>query len=138
MLDDIKWATRQRLSFIEMRAYYCGLISRSDLAKAFGISDAAATKDLKLYNDLAKNNLVYQQARFGFVPNREFSPYFTDLSPAKALQMFSMNLNSIARPYKDHSIFQIPAEHIPLPTRLPAKEILAGITQAIFSRLRKR
>ena len=56
MMLDVKWATRQRLQYIEIVAYYSGLVSRSDVAKAFGISDAAATKDLKLYNDLAPGN----------------------------------------------------------------------------------
>ena len=48
MLNDIKWAARQRLQYIELMAYYTGVVTRSEVAKAFGISDAAATKDLKL------------------------------------------------------------------------------------------
>ena len=116
-----------------MRAYYCGVISRSDLASAFGMSDAAATKDLKLYNDLTNNNLIYQQSQFGFVPSLGFSPYFTDLSPVRALQMFALNLNSIEGPYQDESIFQIEAEVIPTALRLPRMEILAAITRAIYA-----
>ena len=64
MADNIKWGTRQRLQYIEIMAYYTGGITRSDVAKAFGISDAAATKDLKLYGQLAPDNLIYRHTVF--------------------------------------------------------------------------
>ena len=70
---DVKWATRQRLQYIEIMAWYSGVVTRSDVAKAFGLSDAAATKDLKLYSDLAPGNLVYNHSVFGFVPSDGFS-----------------------------------------------------------------
>ncbi len=72
MLNEIKWATRQRLQFIEVKAYYTGVVTRSDVAKAFAISDAAATKDLKLYGDIAPENLNYRHNVFGFVPTPGF------------------------------------------------------------------
>ncbi|MEJ5212217.1 MAG: WYL domain-containing protein, partial [Burkholderiales bacterium] len=56
LLMDLKWSTRQRLRFIEVMAYYAGVVTRSDVARAFGISDPAATKDLKLYGELAPGN----------------------------------------------------------------------------------
>ena len=74
--SEIKWATRQRLQFIETMSYYTGHISRSTLAQAFGISDPAATKDLKLYNELATGNLTYDPASFGFIPNDQFQEIF--------------------------------------------------------------
>jgi len=69
MHADVKWSTRQRLQFIEILAWYTGVVTRSAVARAFGNSDAAATKDLKLYNDLAPGNLVYNHNVFGFVPH---------------------------------------------------------------------
>jgi hypothetical protein len=58
LFQDIKQTTRQRLQYIEVMAYYTGVVSRSDLTRTFGISDAAATKTLKQYNDLVPDNLV--------------------------------------------------------------------------------
>jgi len=92
MADNIKWATRQRLQYIEITAYYTGVVTRSDVAKAFGISDAAATKDLKLYGQLAPDNLTYRHNVFGFVPNEGFEPLFANLSPADVLPMIAANL----------------------------------------------
>ena len=54
-IDEIKWVTLQRLQYIELMAFYAGLITRSDVARAFAISDAAATKDLKLYSEQAQS-----------------------------------------------------------------------------------
>lgn len=131
MMLDVKWATRQRLQYIEIVAYYSGLVSRSDVAKAFGISDAAATKDLKLYNDLAPGNLIYSHSVFGFVPGDAFREVFADLSPAAVLPIIAANLAVASGPYAEESIYGLSMASLPLPTRLPSASILAQITRAI-------
>ncbi len=128
---DVKWATRQRLQYIEILAWYGGVVTRGDVAKAFGISDAAATKDLKLYNDLAPGNLGYQQNVFGFMPNDAFSPAFADLSPAAVLPVIAANLAVANGPYGTESIYGLATASLPLPGRLPSPQILAQITRAI-------
>lgn len=130
-LNEIKWQTRQRLQYIEILAFYTGIVSRSEVARAFGISDAAATKDLKLYNDIAPENLNYQHSVFGFVPTNEFQEVFADLSPAKVLPIIEANLTGIDGPYGSESVFNIPVEDLNLPRRLPDKTVLAHITRAI-------
>ena len=134
MMLDVKWATRQRLQYIEIVAYYSGLVSRSDVAKAFGISDAAATKDLKLYNDLAPGNLIYSHSVFGFVPGDAFREVFADLSPAAVLPIIAANLAVASGPYAEESIYGLSMASLPLPTRLPSASILAQITRAICGR----
>lgn len=128
---DVKWATRQRLQYIEVMAYYTGVITRSDVATAFGISDAAATKDLKLYSDLAPNNLIYRHNVFGFVPADGFQPVFTDLAPAAVLPMIAANLTTTTGPYEDQPIYGVPVESLPLPERLPDASVVAQIIRAI-------
>ena len=137
---DVKWATRQRLQYIEVMAYYTGVVSRSDVARAFGISDPAATKDLKLYSDLVPGNLVYTQSVFGFVPAADFSPAFADLAPAAVLPMIAANLAVAGGPYGAASIYGLPTAALPLPARLPTAPVLAQITRAIHgaSRLKVR
>lgn len=132
MLNEIKWATRQRLQYIEILAFYTGVVTRSDVARAFGISDAAATKDLKYYGDIAPGNLIYKHSVFGFVPDNTFSEVFADLSPARVLPMIEANLTGIDGPYGDTSIFNIPVADLNLPRRLPDKAVLAQITRAIY------
>jgi len=132
--DKLKWITRQRLQYIEMMAYYTGVISRSDLAKAFGISDAAATKDLKLYNQIAPNNLLYQHSEFGFVPAEGFKEKLADLSPEKILPLMAANLPIASLASGQTAVYGITVEQMPLPARLPTKEILAPIIRAIKQR----
>ena len=138
MLLDVKWATRQRLQYIEVMAFYSGVVTRSDVAKAFGISDAAATKDLKLYGDLAPSNLVYNHSVFGFVPSPSFSAVFADLAPAAALPTIAANLSVVGGPYGKSSIYGIATEALPLPARLPSPQVVAQITRAICGRKKLR
>ena len=131
MLHEIKFATRQRLQFIEIMAYYNGSISRSMLAKAYGISDPAATKDLKLYNDLAPENLDYNPSLFSFVPSTQFDEVFADLSPKSVLPMFAQNLLTVDNPSGNEPIYGITIEEMPFPVRLPQKNVLAQLIRAM-------
>lgn len=134
LLLDLKWSARQRLCYIEVMAYYTGVVTRSDVARAFGISDPAATKDLKLYGELAPGNLVYTQSVFGFVPSPGFRPVLADLSPSAVLPLLAANLAAAGGPYGAAPIYGLPAERLPLPQRLPPAEVLAQITRAIRGR----
>lgn len=138
LMMDVKWATRQRLQYIEVMAFYTGVVTRSDVAKAFGISDPAATKDLKLYGDLAPGNLVYTQSVFGFVPAPGFRPLFADLSPTAVLPVIAGNLAVAGGPYGEEPIYGLHTASLPLPTRLPSAEVLAQITRAIHSHRKLR
>ncbi len=128
---DVKWATRQRLHYIEVMAWYTGVVTRSDVARAFGLSDPAATKDLKLYSDLAPGNLVYNHSVFGFVPGSGFCAVFADLTPAAVLPVIAANLAVASGPYGAELIYGLPTAALPLPARLPSQQTLAQITRAI-------
>lgn len=135
---DVKWATRQRLQYIEIMAWYAGVVTRSDVARAFGLSDPAATKDLKLYGDLAPGNLVYNHSVFGFVPGAGFAAVFADLTPAAVLPVIAANLAVANGPYGDALVYGLPAASLPLPARLPGPQTLAHITRAIYGRRKLR
>jgi len=127
----LKWATRQRLAYIETKAYYTGIVSRSDVAKTFAMSDPAATKDLKQYNQLTPGNLIYKQSVFGFVPADSFHPVFSDLEPAAILPLIASNSPAPWLATQGQSIFGIPSSTLPHPTRLPHRKIVAQLTRAI-------
>ncbi len=138
MRMDVKWATRQRLQYIEIMAWYAGVVTRSDVARAFGLSDPAATKDLKLYGDLAPGNLIYNHSVFGFVPGEGFVAVFADLTPAVVLPVIAANLAVANGPYGDGLIYGLPTASLPLPARLPNPHTLAQITRAIHDRRKLR
>ncbi|NNG14488.1 MAG: WYL domain-containing protein, partial [Gammaproteobacteria bacterium] len=128
---EVKWAVRQRFQYIETMAYYTGLVSRSDVAKTFGLSDAAATKDLKAYNEQAPDNLAYQHSVFGFVPTGNFQAMFADLSPEVVLPMIAANLAASGGPSEAAQLYGIQMEELPLPIRLPDREVCAQVLRAV-------
>lgn len=130
VISRLKWANRQRLQYIEVMAFYTGLVSRSDIARTFGLSDAAATKDITLYNQIAPDNLIYKHSVFGFIPSERFEAVIADLSPDVTLPMIANNLTMVGGANPQHLVYGIPVEPLPLPTRFPAKEILAQIIRA--------
>ena len=134
MRMDVKWANRQRLQYIEIMAFYTGVVTRSDVARAFGISDAAATKDLKMYGQIAPDNLVYRHTVFGFVPSEQFTAVFAELSPAEVLPMIAGNLAFASGTQDGQPVYGVAIESLPLPVRLPDKDILAQIIRAIKHR----
>ncbi|VAW75273.1 FIG00640418: hypothetical protein [hydrothermal vent metagenome] len=134
LLHKIKWNTRQRLQYIEIMAFYTGVVTRSDVAKSFGISDAAATKDLNLYGQIAPENLIYKQNVFGFVPGPAFAQALSDLSPAIILPMIAENLATMSGPYNNNLIYGVTVDTLPLPNRLPSKEIVAQVCRAAIQK----
>ena len=137
-LKKLKKGVLQRLRYIEVQAYYSGVVTRTDVARAFGISDAAATKDLSLYGQLAPDNLAYKHALFGFVPTAAFRPAVADLAPARVLSLLAGNVVNLGDSVGQPSLYGIPAESLPLPVRLPPKEVLAEVTRAIKARSKCR
>jgi len=130
-VNGIKRATQQRLQYIELMAYYTGVVTRSDVAKAFGISDAAATKDLKFYSQIAPDNLIYKHTVFGFVPSNNFEEMFTDLEPHQVLPMIAANLPFVGQSVEQNLLYGVTTEQLPLPQRLPGKKVVAQVIRAI-------
>lgn len=129
-ISRLKWANRTRLQYIETMAFYTGVVTRSDVARTFGLSDAAATKDINLYNQIAPNNLIYKHSVFGFIPSEHFEAVIADLAANIILPMIANNLTVVGGAKMHHLVYGIPVEPLPLPTRLPTKEILAQIIRA--------
>lgn len=77
-------AQRERLAFLELRAFFTGELRRSDIEARFGIKPAASSRDLALYRDIAPNNLEYDAARRCYRPSRAFNPVF-DFKPDRVL-----------------------------------------------------
>lgn len=73
---DVSQAQRERLAFLELRAFFTGELRRADIEARFGIKPAAASRDLGLYRELAPTNLEYDQPGRCYRPTGEFIPVF--------------------------------------------------------------
>ena len=75
-VDQLSQAQRERLAFLEMRAYFTGELRRADIEARFGIKPAASSRDLSAYRDLEPSNLDYDVAARCYRPSKAFKPIF--------------------------------------------------------------
>lgn len=77
-------AQRERLAFLELRAFFTGELRRSDIEARFGIKPAASSRDLTLYREVAPANLEYDAGARCYRPATGFAPIF-EFSPERVL-----------------------------------------------------
>jgi hypothetical protein len=58
-LEKVSQAQRERLFHIDFKLFFLGSVNRTDLVSRFGIKEAAASRDLSLYKELASKNIEY-------------------------------------------------------------------------------
>lgn len=80
-IDQIAYAQRERLAFIEMRLFFCGSVTRAQIEARFGIKPAASARDLMAYRALAPDNLIYKPALRCYRPTAGFVPVFRHSMP---------------------------------------------------------
>jgi len=122
-------AQRERLFHIDFRLYFLGTINRNDLECRFGIKQAAATRDITLYKDLAPKNLEYDTKAKTYIQRDGFKPLFN----------FNSNqaLSALLYGYGDDFVMTNPAfvpTEAPSQLNLPSSDILACITRAIHNK----
>ena len=71
---DVSQTQRERLAFLELRAFFTGELRRGDIESRFGIKPAAASRDLGLYREIAPGNLDYDQTSRCYRPTADFKP----------------------------------------------------------------
>ncbi len=80
-LDELKLirngaAITQRLEWLEGRIFWVGELKRADLIERFGISIQQASSDIRLYQELAPNNLQYDGSIKRYLKAELASPLF--------------------------------------------------------------
>lgn len=125
-LPEVSQTQKERLSHIDFRVYFLGEIGRGDLVSRFGIGEAAATRDITLYRELAPKNLEYDTQAKSYVISDSFKPLF-DYSPAQALAALSEGFGEdFIGDHKPMIACENPAE-----LNKPLLPVLAVITRAI-------
>lgn len=73
---ELSQTQRERLSFLEMRAYFTGELRRADIEARFGIKPAASSRDIGVYREIAPKNLDYDKVGRCYRPSAVFRPLF--------------------------------------------------------------
>lgn len=75
-INDLTQTQRERLAYLEMKAYFCGELMRADIEKRFGLAPAAASRDLQAYRQLNPDQLAYDATQRRYIPSGTFKPLF--------------------------------------------------------------
>ncbi len=120
---------RDRLAFIELRAWFVGEIRRQDLMTRFGIQAAAATRDLGQYKELGPRNLDYNTKGKVYVRGEWFRPVF-DFDSERVLTWLAQGFGD-GEPL--HLRSTVACEGLKLPTNLDL-DTLSVLTRAIHKK----
>ncbi len=127
-LLELSQTQKERLSHIDFRLMFLGVMQRSDLIQRFGMKEAAATRDIALYRKLAEENITYKTKERSYFYNPKFIPLF-EYSPERALAALSSGFGDDYAGV--HSNAMIPCD---TPTQLNRTQLktLSILTRAIY------
>jgi predicted DNA-binding transcriptional regulator YafY len=123
---EISAGMHERLVFMDFRCFFLGELRRTDLMGRFGISTAAATRDIAYYRRTLGGKIQLEPVRKVYQPTKNFSPMFVhDVQRALAALSRGFGETQTAK--------QRPLLPCEIPPQLcnPRVEIVAAITRAI-------
>ncbi len=124
----INQAHRERLAYIDFKAYFFGELTRMDLIERFGISPAVATRAIAQYMELAPGNLRLDNRKV-YRPTSSFAPWH-EHSVAHVLALLAEGLAYSSGQSRSKLV---PCEQ-PAELSMPTLEILSAITRALHQR----
>lgn len=128
LLSDISQAQQERLAFIEFRLLFLGSASRPDLARRFGVSESAASRDFALYRQLAPDNLFYDRSIAVYLPGEELTPLF-EYQPVQVLTALAEGFGGDFVTVSDN---WLPTE-LPSRPRAPGLDVLIPLSRALYA-----
>lgn len=127
-ISEIPKNVHDRLEYLEFMLRFRGWVSRADLTERFGLGEAAATRDIRLYREHAEQNLTLNQKTKKYEINEDtFEPLFA-FSIQSALSKLRTTKVAEALGLSEF-------DGVMSPPRLayPTVDILSAVTRAISS-----
>ena len=128
-LTTVNQSQRERLFHIDFKLYFLGAVNRTDLVSRFGIKEAAASRDLSLYKELAPRNIEYDTKAKTYIQREGFTPLFE----YTASQAFAALLHGFADDFVGNQKSMVTCE-APTQINFPNIATLACITCAIHNK----
>lgn len=126
-----RWGQNRRLHFIDVRLQYDGRINRADLMAFFDISLPQASADLKLYQDQAPQNLVYDPRQRTYLADQRFAPAFARSEASRYLNELQRLARGIIEPDESFIGFKPPTGVVATPARKIGASEIAILVRAI-------
>ena len=128
MLDNISFAQRQRLAYIDFCLLFKGAIYRQDLINRFEVGLSAGSRDFNLYKELAPDNLDYDSSGKRYYQTAQFKPLFEH----DAQRTLTKLANDISDGFDAIGDMHFPVE-APSSLNIPDIFIVAKLVQAILN-----
>ena len=127
-MTDHTQSQRERLNYLEFRLGFTGQVTRADLVKRFGISEAAATRDLTIYRDEAGSNLEFDTVSKFYRISRNFGFFY--LKDVNKKQLIRAVVHGIGNDFGSEPELLVPCE-LPPSMLFPTVTVLATVSLAI-------
>lgn len=128
-MDELNFAQKQRLAYIDFKLYFTGVMTRSEIVAHFELGMAAATRDIKLYKDLAPYNLEYNNIDKKYYISSKFKPLFKHDAKRTLVKL----ANQISDGFDAIDTMTFPIES-PSSLNVPVIDIVAKLSQAIINK----
>ncbi|MDE2428076.1 MAG: WYL domain-containing protein [Burkholderiales bacterium] len=133
-IEKLRFAQKQRLTYLESVAYWEGAIDRPRISSVFDVSENHVTKDFRLYKESFPGNIRYDEISRVYRPTKRFKPRIgtgTAEEYLSILRTYAERENSTTIPDQNPTI---PVYALSRPQGTVDKEILNAITRSISSR----
>mgnify|MGYP006405238769 CR=1 FL=1 len=128
MLDNLGFAQKQRLAYIDFCLLFKGTIYRQDLINRFEIGFSAGSRDFSIYKELAPDNLKYDAREKRYFQTPAFKPVFGH----DARRTLTKLANDISDGFDAIGDIHFPVE-APSSLNVPDIFIVARLVQAILN-----
>lgn len=130
----LRWGVEQRLEFIEFRLFWEGGINRGDIIEMFGVSVPQASRDLKMYQEVAPENMDYDKSAKRYIPSPGFRPRFLRPDPSVYLSRLRVLGEGLSRP-EESWVAHVPEIDIAV---TPHRIIDTVILRSVLTAMRER
>jgi hypothetical protein len=127
-LEQLNFAQKRRLAFIDFLLLFKGTFSRGDLTNKFEMGMANATRDIALYRELAADNCEFDNPSKLYRQSNLFSPLFEHDARKTLIKL----ANNISDGFDAIGDIQFPIE-APSQLNVPDIFIVARLVQAILN-----
>lgn len=138
-ISAILWSAMERLRFIERRAFWCGKVTRQDLAETYGLSLAQATADLQKYQEMNAGALVYNLRKKRYEGAKRMKPLLHEPRLEEAVAQFLPGTAEKVLPLLGASATALETEENALADRvvMPVRRASLDVERRVFLALRE-
>lgn len=129
MLEQLGFAQKQRLAYIDFCLLFKGAIYRQDLISRFEVGLSAGSRDFNIYKELAPKNMRYHSIEKRYLQTEQFQPVFEHDATRTLVKM----ANDISDGFDGIGDVHYPVES-PSNLNVPNIFIVARLVQAILNK----